>query len=71
VISKISGILGQKGISIASVIQKARKEGDMVPIVIMTYEAKEKDVQEALRSIDQLPVVMQPTVMIRVENLDA
>ncbi len=70
VIAKISNILGQRGISIASVIQKARKEGDMVPIVIMVYESKEKDVCEALAEIDKLPVVMQPTLKIRVENLD-
>jgi homoserine dehydrogenase len=70
VIAKISGVLGERGISIASVIQKARKEGDMVPIVIMTYEAREKDIREALAEIDKLPVVMQPTLKIRVENLD-
>ena len=70
VIAKISGVLGERGISIASVIQKARKEGDMVPIVIMTYEAREKDVEDALAVIDRLPVVMQPTLKIRVENLD-
>jgi homoserine dehydrogenase len=70
VIAKISSVLGEKGISIASVIQKARKEGDMVPIVFMTYEAKEKDVRDALAVIDRLPVVMQPTLMIRVENLN-
>jgi homoserine dehydrogenase len=70
VIAKITGVLGERGISIASVIQKARKEGDMVPIVIMTYEAREKDVDEALAEIDRLPVVMQPTLKIRVENLD-
>jgi homoserine dehydrogenase len=52
------------------VIQKARKEGDMVPIVMMTYQARERDVREALAVIDRLPVVMQPTLMLRVENFD-
>lgn len=70
VIAKTAGILGERGISIASVIQKARREGDMVPIVMMTYKAREKDVREALAVIDGLPVVMQPTLMIRAENLD-
>lgn len=70
VIAKIAGILGQKGISIASVVQKARHEGNMVPIVIMTYEARERDVREALRTIDQLPIIMQPTLCIRVEKFD-
>ncbi len=71
VIAKISSILGQKGISIASVIQKARREGDMVPIVIMTYEAREENIRAAVDIIDKIPVVMQPTLVIRVEDLHA
>lgn len=70
VIAKTAGILGERGISIASVIQKARKEGDMVPIVMMTYQAREQDIREALAIIDRLPIVMEPTLMLRVENLD-
>lgn len=70
VFAKIAGILGERGISISSVIQKARHKGNMVPVVIMTYEASEKDILEALEQIDKLPLVMQPTLMIRVENFE-
>lgn len=70
VFAKIAGVLGEKGISIASVIQKARHQGSMVPVVIMTYESREQDVIDALKAIDQMPMIMQPTLMIRVENLD-
>jgi homoserine dehydrogenase len=68
VLSKISGILGSYNISIASVIQKGRRVGEAVPLVVLTHEAKEKDVRQAIREIDQLPVVMDKTVFIRVEG---
>lgn len=68
VLSKISGILGNYNISIASVIQKGRRIGEAVPLVVLTHEAKEKDVRQALEEIDRLPVVMGKTVVIRVEG---
>lgn len=68
VLSKISGILGSYNISIASVIQKGRKFGEAVPLVVLTHEAKEKNVRQAVEEIDRLSVVKGKTVLIRVEG---
>ena len=68
VLSKISGILGNHDISIAAVIQKGRQEKGSVPVVMMTHEARERDVRLALAEIDKLPVVTAPTRLIRVEE---
>jgi len=68
VLSKISGILGKNQISISSVIQKGRKVKGAVPIVMMTHEAKEKNVRRALQQIDTLGVIVGKTMTIRVEN---
>jgi homoserine dehydrogenase len=68
VLSKISGILGNHNISITSVIQKGRMVGEAVPLVVLTHEAKEKDMRLAIEEIDKLPVVMSKTVIIRVEG---
>jgi homoserine dehydrogenase len=68
VLSKISGILGENNISIATVIQKARKEDSAVPIVMTTYKAKEKNVREALKKIDKLDNVLDKTILIRIED---
>jgi homoserine dehydrogenase len=68
VLSTIAGILGNHGISIASVIQKGRGLGGAVPIVMMTHEARESSMQAAIREIDCLPVIADGTVIIRVEN---
>lgn len=70
VLSKIAGVLGYYGISISSVLQQGRKEGQTVPVVIMTHMAKERDIQSALRDINPMPYISEPTTLIRVEGRD-
>ena len=67
VLAQVTGILGKHEISIASVIQKVRQHEKAVPVVMMTHEAQEGAMQNALREIDALRVTMAPTRMIRVE----
>lgn len=68
VLSQISGILGKHNISIAQVIQRGRKEGGAVPLVIMTHTALERDVQKALIEVKGLSSVREEPVLIRVEG---
>ena len=70
VLSQIAGVLGRYGISISSVLQQGRKEGQTVPVVIMTHMAKERDIQNALREINPMPYISEPTTLIRVEGQD-
>ena len=68
VLSQVAGVLGRHDISIASVIQKGRA-AEAVPVVMMTHEARERDMRQALAAIDKLrEVVVPPTMMIRVEG---
>jgi homoserine dehydrogenase len=67
-LSRVAGILGDNNISIANVIQKARGTREAVPVVMMTHEAREKDMRTALATIDRLADVATPTTMIRVEG---
>lgn len=73
VLSRISGILGQFDISIAAVTQKGRGLRGSVPIVMITHEAREANIQKALKEIEHLDVVTQAATLIRIEdpNLDA
>lgn len=68
VLSRISGILGDLDISIASVIQKGRRAEKAVPIYIVTHEAREKNMQKALQVIDRLPIIVDKTVYMRIED---
>ena len=68
VLSRISGVLGAHGISISAVIQKGREVQGSVPIVMMTHEAGESAVRRALKELDTLDVLVDRTVLIRVED---
>ncbi len=68
VLSRIAGILADHQISISSVIQKGRERKGPVSIVMLTHEARESGVQKAISLIDDLDVVAEKTVMIRVEG---
>jgi homoserine dehydrogenase len=67
-LSRVAGILGDNDISIANVIQKGRGTREAVPVVMLTHEARERDMRTALAAIDALPDVAMPTMMIRVEG---
>lgn len=70
VLGTIAGSLGKHGISIESMVQTAHEADDSapVPIVIMTHEACEGAVREALSEIDQLEIICQKTSFIRIED---
>jgi homoserine dehydrogenase len=70
VLSKISGILGNYGISIKTVHQKGRKMNGSVPIVMLTHLSKEADVRKALAEITALDIVGDAPVLIRIEDED-
>jgi homoserine dehydrogenase len=70
VLSQMTGALGRNGISISKVLQQGRKEGQTVPVVVMTHLARERDVRAALMDIDRMPFVSEPTTLIRVEGRD-
>jgi homoserine dehydrogenase len=72
VLARLAQILGERGISIASVIQHdpgddAPKQSP-VPLVIMTHLAIQADLHAALAVIDHLDVVHAPSVCLGVED---
>jgi homoserine dehydrogenase len=69
VLAQVSRALGDHGISIASVIQKAvDAKAKTAEIVIMTHPAKEAEMQQALEEIGRLKVVREVSNFIRVEE---
>ena len=49
-------------------IQKGREVDGSVPVVMLTHEARESNVQKAISLIDELEILTDKTVMIRVEK---
>ncbi len=72
VLAQVSAILGEEGISIASVRQQegVPPDGGLVPVVFMTHRAQEAAVQRALGRINGLDTVRgERTHMFRVEDI--
>ncbi len=72
VLATIAQILGNHGISIASVIQHEATESvtapEAVSLVIMTHQAVEAYLTEALQEIDRLEIVAPPSVCLGVDE---
>jgi homoserine dehydrogenase len=66
VLAQICNVFWKYNISIAGVIQKEPVSTRFVPIVMTTYLAKERDIQEALREVDKLPMIKVETKLIRI-----
>lgn len=72
VLSRISGVLGAHNISISSVMQKDRKIGGAVPLVIVTHNALERELRSSIEEIEKLDIIQDKVVYIRIEeNLGA
>lgn len=66
VLSKISGVLGEKGISISSMVQlETHGKDNYVPIVLLTHEASEQGMAEALREIGKFDFVKENYLRLR------
>jgi homoserine dehydrogenase len=68
VLGRISTVLGDHGVSISSVIQKGPGAAGAVPIVMLTHETAEEQLQAALARIGRLEAVSQPSVVLRIEG---
>lgn len=66
VLGTVCTMLGDHGVSIASVHQKDPHGEDAVHVVMMTHETVEAPLREALAQIDALEFVLEPTHVIRV-----
>lgn len=66
VLHAISGTLSKYDISLESVNQRRKNEGKEVPIFMVTHEALEKNIRNAVKEIDELDLVKENTLFIRV-----
>lgn len=67
VLARITGALGERGVSIEQLVQQGRGSGDVpVEVVMLTHEAKESAVQGALDAIGASDFVARRPRMIRV-----
>ncbi len=68
VLSKITGVFGDHDISISSVIQEERKDGGIVPLVLVTHHALESNFRDAVKVIEELDIIENRAVYVRIEE---
>ena len=69
VLAKVSGILGRRGISLASVTQK-ENSGEHVPMILLTHLSSVKAIEEAAAEMAKLPELASKPVIFRIEDIN-
>lgn len=67
-LAQVTGVLSRHNISISAVLQKDQDSGASVPVVILTHEARERDLNAALEEIAGLAVAGPGMVRMMVEE---
>jgi homoserine dehydrogenase len=70
VLADITRILSVNGISIEAIVQKEpEQQGGMVPLIMLTHEVLEKNMDAAIMQIEALSTVKDSVMRIRMESL--
>ena len=70
VLADITRIMGDQGISIEAILQKQPEEqGGIIPIIILTQEIVEKNMDAAISQIEALKTIKDSVMRIRMESL--
>lgn len=71
VLAKVASIMSDLGINIESVMQReSEQDGNVIPLVLLTHEVKEKQINRAISQIEALSTTCQKVVRIRVEHFN-
>lgn len=69
VIARMSAILGNKGISISSFIQKEGQSEDNVSLMILTHLTREELIKSAIAEMEKLEEVCEKVKLFRIEDI--
>ncbi|MBO7741450.1 MAG: homoserine dehydrogenase [Victivallales bacterium] len=69
VLGRFAGILGDHGISVASVAQRENSGTDSVPMLVLTDKANQANMDSALNELRQESFIMEPPVCFAVEDM--
>ncbi|MEI6150237.1 MAG: homoserine dehydrogenase [bacterium] len=68
-LGQVATVLGKRSISLASVMQKEpHHSGRTVPVVILTHPALEKNLDAALRELEEAEAVGSKSIRLRIED---
>jgi len=68
VIADVTAILRDQAISLDSMLQRGRKPGEAVPVVLVTHDCDEAAMRAAIERIAALAAVLEAPTLIRIEQ---
>jgi len=68
ILAQIACAFGKNGISIKSAIQTAKGGSEAVPLVIVTHQATEMAVKDALKLVEELEITTEEPTLLRIED---
>jgi len=71
VFAQVAKIMGEHKVNISGCLQQGSRSGQFVPVVMMTYRARQKDIYDALSELARLEVVNAQPVCLPVVMLPA
>ena len=70
VVASISRILGDKGISISSIMQHEDPcDTNAVPVMILTHKIQEAKIKAAIKELEELDAVKEKVKLLRIEDI--
>ncbi|MFA9477301.1 homoserine dehydrogenase [Phycisphaerales bacterium AB-hyl4] len=69
--AKVTSTLGELNISLSAVLQHESAVGEFVPVVVLTHDAKQGDLFEAVKRIKALDAIADEPVVIRIVDMPA
>ncbi len=69
VIARIATVLGNRGISMSSMLQRERQSSENVNLLVVTHTAREKDICDAVADMEAFDCVKDKIVFIRIEDI--
>lgn len=69
-LANIANVFGNHGVSLATVIQKDGRLGEVAELVLITHEVKESNLQNALKVIREMSITHEIDSLIRVEGIN-
>lgn len=68
--AQVMHVLGEHSINVASVVQKEQHSDGLVPVVVLTEQARERDFCEAMKRIVGLSICLAEPVRFRLEDFE-
>jgi homoserine dehydrogenase len=70
VLAQVAAVMAGKNVSIATVNQKERPGQASASLILTTHESNERDIQQTVKDLNDLPTVLEEPLLLRIANFE-